>query len=68
MQPVKKPRRISRLKWVSLTLNAVFICMGLAIANDYMVVSMKPLTVASMPQAQVMPASLPVTAANVFGE
>lgn len=60
MQPVKKPRRVSRLKWVSLTLNAVFICMGLAIANDYMVVSMSPIQIASVPQAQVMPASLPV--------
>lgn len=63
----KKIKRVSRLKWISITLNVVFVIAAYGIATNRVVVSWEPMQIVSS-QPQIMPAKLPVTAANVFGE
>lgn len=62
-----KPKRVSRLFWISVTINAVFLVAAWGIATNRMAVSWEPMQIVSS-QPQVLPAKLPVTAATVFGE
>lgn len=59
-EPERRAKRPpSRLKWVSITLNVVFAFAAWGIATDHLIVSASPMQIASAPQAQVLPASLP---------
>lgn len=63
----EKPRKQpSRLYWISMTLNVVLVVTVAGIMTNRVAISMEPMQIASAPQAQMMPASLPLNASTVF--